>query len=115
MFNFNQLRQKPGFKYFSIAFSIFLIFLIVGIACLVSMYRLTDRVYKPIETANQEKESFFMSDSVHDNIGVNKIAFLKMQYAMPKTTIKKLAVFIMPTTTLLPFYLPWPPSWLPYF
>jgi hypothetical protein len=80
MFNFTQLRQKPGFKYFSIAFSIFLLFLIVGIACLVSMYRITDRVYKPIETANAEKESFFMSDSVHDNIGVNKIAFLKMQY-----------------------------------
>ena len=80
MFNFNQLRQKPGFKYFSIAFTIFLVFLIVGIVCLVTMYRITTRVYKPIETANIEKENFFMSDSVHANIGVNKIAFLKMQY-----------------------------------
>jgi hypothetical protein len=80
MFNFSQLRKKPGFRYFSIAFSIFFIFLIVGIVCLVSMYRITNRVYKPIETANEEKQSFFMNDSVHANIGVNKIAFLKMQY-----------------------------------
>jgi len=80
MFNLSQLRQKPGFRYFSIAFTIFLVFLLVGIICLVSMYRITDRVYQPIEKANLEKEGFFMADSVHANIGVNKIAFLKMQY-----------------------------------
>jgi len=77
---FTRLQQKPGFRYFSISFGILLIFAIVGIGCLVSMYKITDKVYLPIETANIEKEKFFMADSVHNNIGRYKIAFLKMQY-----------------------------------
>jgi hypothetical protein len=77
---FTQLRQKPGFRYFSISFSILVVFSLVGIGSLVSMYKITNRVYQPIETANVEKEKFFIADSVHDNIGKTKMAFLKMQY-----------------------------------
>jgi hypothetical protein len=77
---FTQLRQKPGFKYFYISVSILLVFTLVGIGCLVSMYRITNRVYKPIENANIEKQKFFLADSMHDNIGRHKIDFLKMQY-----------------------------------
>jgi hypothetical protein len=80
MANFEALKQKPGFRYFSISFGILLIFIIIGIGCLVSMYKITNKVYKPIETANQEKEQFFLTDSVHDNIGKSKLTFLKMQY-----------------------------------
>jgi hypothetical protein len=80
MINLNQLRQKPGFKYFTISFSIFLIFAIVGTSCLITMYKITTRVYKPIETGNKEKEAFFLADSMHNNIGKYKIDFLKMQY-----------------------------------
>ncbi len=77
---FAQLRQKPGFRYFSISFSILVVFTLVGIGCLVSMYKITNRVYAPIETANLEKQKFFIADSVHESIGKTKMAFLKMQY-----------------------------------
>jgi ABC-type sugar transport system permease subunit len=77
---FTLLKQKPGFRYFSISFGILLIFTLVGMGCLVSMYNITNRVYEPIETANTEKEKFFLSDTIHNNIGKYKMAFLKMQY-----------------------------------
>jgi hypothetical protein len=77
---FTKLRQQTGFRYFSISFSILVVFTLVGIGCLVSMYKITNRVYAPIETANRQKEKFFIADSVHDNIGKTKMAFLKMQY-----------------------------------
>ena len=44
------------------------------------MYKVTNRVYKPIEMANLAKENFFMADTIHGNIGKNNLAFLKMQY-----------------------------------
>ena len=77
---FTQLKQKPGFRYFSISFGILLIFSLVGMGCLISMYKITKRVYRPIEIANAEKEKFFLNDMVHNNIGKYKIEFLKMQY-----------------------------------
>lgn len=77
---FSELKQRAGFRYFSISFSIVIVFIIVGVGCLVSMYKITNRVYQPIEQSNREKEKFFMADSVHDNIGKNKLAFLKLQY-----------------------------------
>jgi hypothetical protein len=77
---FTKLRQKPSFRYFTISFTILVVFTLVGIGCLISMYKITNRVYAPIETANLEKQKFFIADSVHENIGKSKIAFLKMQY-----------------------------------
>lgn len=78
---FTHISQKPALKYFFISLGIMLTFFLVAVGCLVSMYKITNRVYKPVETANQEKERFFMADTVHNNnIGRNKIAFLKMQY-----------------------------------
>ena len=77
---FSELRGKPGFKYFTIAFSILLIFTIVGLGCLYSMKRITAGMYKPIEDANQLKERFLYNDSVHNNIGTLKMDYLKMQY-----------------------------------
>jgi hypothetical protein len=77
---FSELRSKPGFKYFTIAFTIFAVVTIVGIGCLISMKKITAGMYEPIEAANQLKEKFFLTDSVHNNIGVLKMDFLKMQY-----------------------------------
>jgi hypothetical protein len=77
---FSELRGKPGFKYFTIAFSILLIFTIVGFGCLYSMKQITSRMYKPIEDGNQLKDRFLYNDSVHNNIGIVKMEYLKMQY-----------------------------------
>ena len=44
------------------------------------MYGVTDRMYRPIEEANKLKENFLINDSVHNNIGNNKMSYFKMQY-----------------------------------
>ena len=77
---FSTLRNKPWFKSFVISLSILVIFLIIGFFCLVSMYGVTDRMYRPIEEANILKENFLINDSVHNNIGNNKMSYFKMQY-----------------------------------
>lgn len=77
---FSALQQKQGFRYFSISFSILIVFALVGMGCLVSMYKITNRMYKPIEEANQLKEKFLFDDTVHTNIGKIKMNYLKMQY-----------------------------------
>lgn len=52
----------------------------IGIGSLVQMYKVTNRVYKPVEMGKLAKENFFMADAVHNKISKNNIAFLKMQY-----------------------------------
>ena len=77
---FTKHRQHPGFKYFSVSFGILLVFIFIGISGLVFMYKVTNLIYKLIETANLAKEIFFIADTVHSKIGKTNMAFLQMQY-----------------------------------
>ena len=73
---FTKHRQHPGFKYFSVSFGILLVFIFIGISGLVFIYKVTNRIYKLIETANLAKEIFFIADTVHSKIGKTNMAFL---------------------------------------
>lgn len=70
------IAKHPGFKYFSVSFGILLVFIFIGISGLVFMYKVTNRIYKLIETANLAKEIFFIADTVQSKIGKTNMAFL---------------------------------------
>ncbi|MFN8251783.1 MAG: hypothetical protein U0V75_07860 [Ferruginibacter sp.] len=74
------LSRRPAVKLALVSFSIMAIFGIVGASCLVSMYKITNRMYGPIIAADSIKNDFLKNDTVHKNIGVLKMNFLKMQY-----------------------------------
>jgi hypothetical protein len=63
-----------------LCFSIFFVAVLISAFTLTTMYRMTTRLYKPIEESNRIRENFFLGDTAHKNIGDLKLRYLKMQY-----------------------------------
>lgn len=67
-------------KYCLSVFIIFSLFFAIGAGCRFTMYSITNRLYKPIEEANQLKEKFFLTNSVNSYTEIMQVKYLKMQY-----------------------------------
>jgi hypothetical protein len=72
----------------NVAKAIYLCLLIIVLTVIISafalttMYRMSSRLYKPIEKSNILREKFFLGDTSQKNIGYPKMQYLKMQYAV---------------------------------
>ncbi len=64
--------------------SLLIIFLtaVVAIFTLTEMYKMSARLYQPLDEANQIKQSFLKSDSLTTTIAPDKVKFLRMEYSV---------------------------------
>ncbi len=79
---YNWITATNNRKAAILFFSIILITTIIAFTTLTAMYRMTRRLYQPLEESNTLREQFMQSDSIHRDISADKIKYLKLEYGV---------------------------------